>query len=272
MCSRDSDQDPGGQFSVIHVSQDRLSIANGRVPAAFNAYDQIDFFDATTKSITTDYCTWQAKEGTTLDADYFGPFSTPQPDSGFHYIEINEVIAPADAFVVGVSFYQRGNRIAPRLWCTKGTSAKPFSVDTAVAWGKPGDLFADYQHYCDTNAVLIPQGTKMCGIKLYPFQNRFATALKWAEMDGTTSDKNWIYGGQMNANYFMGENYTLGEYADSTVAGAPGYQVMGFAMCKNGNRITPRVRLMQIPVNKEAVVAPKTVKEHIAEEVIMARL
>lgn len=108
------------------------------------------------------------------DQNYFpqgGSSGIGDTGSDTVYIDTNPVLAPIGQVVIGAGFYQKGNRVAPKILC--GTPSKNFEdsqwylnsdSNADAGYFVPGGNLSDF--YMETNTVPCDGGNVMVGLAL----------------------------------------------------------------------------------------------------------
>lgn len=91
------------------------------------------------------------------------------------YVDKGQVTCPTGLVVAGISFYLKGNRIAPQLWCQKPDGSSGLWVQNE---SMDEDYFS-WTNYVDAGYVAVPSGATMTAFSLFVLGNRVAPSIGW---------------------------------------------------------------------------------------------
>ena len=150
------------------------------------------------------------------------------------YVDTNEVIAPSDRIVFGISFRLKNNRLAPVVTCArpdKSLSYELYNNDwNNKYFGPLQDLYAD------TSPIFVPRNKVFRGFRFIKKGNRVAPSIFCTRNDGTGGE--WVQNLDDNKFYFPKGPGLQIAYADTSLIITPTIPVAFMIYTKN-NRIAP---------------------------------
>ena len=162
-----------------------------------------------------------------MNSNYFGSLANI-------YVDTNEIIAPADKIVFGISFKLKNNRLAPLVTCAKSDGSSRQDIYN-TDWNQK--YFGSLQNYfADTSPIYVPTNYMLKGFRFIQKGNRVAPSIYCTKSGGTNGI--WVQNMDNNMFYFPKEPGLSIAYADTNMVITPTAPIAFMIHTKN-NRIAP---------------------------------